>query len=62
LERSPINSLAKLAQQADVSVFSARTTTKLMKLHPYTRASQMKTLKIFSQLVYCKKVQYSCTW
>jgi hypothetical protein len=35
LERSPRRSLAKLAQQADVSVSSARAATKLLNLLPY---------------------------
>jgi hypothetical protein len=35
LERSPRKSLAKQAQQADVSVSSAGTATKLLKFHRY---------------------------
>jgi hypothetical protein len=35
LVHSPRKSLAKLAREADVLVSSARTTTKLLKLHPY---------------------------
>jgi hypothetical protein len=44
LECSPRKSLAKPAQQADVSVSSTRTTTKLPKLHQY-KITQVHSLQ-----------------
>jgi hypothetical protein len=49
LEHSPRKSLAKLAQQADILVSSARTNTNLLKLHPH-KITQVHSLQPRDQL------------
>jgi hypothetical protein len=62
LERSPIKSLAKLAQQADVSVSSARTATKWLKLRLY-KITQVYSLQPRDQLqVYMFATGLSDQW
>jgi hypothetical protein len=49
LEHSPGKSLVKLVHQADISIFSARTATKLLKLCPH---------KITSSFIATKRLFY----
>jgi hypothetical protein len=58
LERSPRKSLAKLAQEADVSVSSARTATELLKLRPYKMTSAFITTKRLSYNENCLQLVY----
>jgi hypothetical protein len=55
LEHSPRKSLARLVQQDDISVSSARTATKLLKLCPYkiTHVHLLQPRELATRIHFC---------
>ena len=54
LERTPTNSIPKLAQQVGISESSAHRATKLLKLKPCTSVHSLKQGDPVSRMHYCK--------